>query len=201
MNIYEFFLKPSGSSSQAKKTKRGPTKKLEGRFIITEVAPDGEPIAPEAAAKKYIRQCGCLVRDHIPISFRLWKANNPSEQRDAVPEREKEWLWRELKKNFTVPAESKEAAKRWTLSKMAEQLQTFKKNLTKNYIKKGKTPEFTGDLAKQKDHWNAFVAYKSSELGIRNVEKAKENASKKVYHHTLGQGGYKMAKPKWEKME
>jgi len=30
------------------------------------------------------------------------------------------------------------------------------------------------------------VAYKSSELGIRNVEKAKENASKKIYHHTLG---------------
>ena len=79
----------------------------------------------------------------------------------AVPEREKEWLWRELKKNFTVPAESEEAAKRWTLSKMGEQLQTFKKNLTKNYIKKGKMPEFTGDLAKQKDHWNAFVAYKS----------------------------------------
>ena len=44
---------------------------------------------------------------------------------------------------------------------MAEQLQTFKKNLTKNYIKKGKMPEFTRDLAKQKDHWNAFVAYKS----------------------------------------
>ena len=45
------------------------------------------------------------------------------------------------------------------------------------------------------------MAYKSSELGIRNVEKAKENASKKVYHHTLRQGGYKQAKPKWEKME
>ena len=113
-------MKPSGSSSQAKKTKRGPTKKLEGRFIITEVAPDGEPIAPEAAAKKYVRQCDCLVRNHIPISFRLWKANNPSEQRDAVPEREKEWLWREQKKNFTVPTESEEAAKCWTLSKMAE---------------------------------------------------------------------------------
>jgi len=57
--------------SADQKMKRGPTKKLEGRFIITEVAPDGEPIAPEAAAKKYIRQCGCLVRDHIPISFML----------------------------------------------------------------------------------------------------------------------------------
>ena len=100
--------------------KRGPTKKLEVWFIITEVAPDSKPIAPEAAAKKYIRQFGCLVRDHISISFRLWKANNPSEQRDAVPEREKEWLWRELKKNFMVPTESEESVKHWTLTKMAE---------------------------------------------------------------------------------
>ena len=92
----------------AEKTKRGPTKKLEGRFIITEVGPDGEPIAPEATAKKFIRQSECIVRDHIPISFRLWKATNPSEERDVVPEREKEWCWRELKKNFTVPAESKD---------------------------------------------------------------------------------------------
>ena len=70
--------------------KRGPTKKLEGRFIITEVGSDGELIAPEAAAKKFIRQSGCIVRDNIPISFRLWKASNPSEEQDAVPEREKE---------------------------------------------------------------------------------------------------------------
>ena len=84
---------------------------------------------------------------------------------------------------------------------MAEQLQTFKKNLTKNYIKKGKTPEFTGELEKQKPLWDAFVEYKSSELGIQKVVKGKKNNSKKVYHHTLGQGGYKLAKPKWEKME
>jgi len=45
------------------------------------------------------------------------------------------------------------------------------------------------------------VEYKSSELGIQKVVKDKENASKKVYHHTLGKGGYKLAKPKWEKME
>ena len=72
--------------------------KLEGRYIMTEVAPDGEPIAPEAADKKFVRQSECIVRDQIPISFRLWKASNPSEERDAVPEREKEWYWRELKK-------------------------------------------------------------------------------------------------------
>ena len=98
--------------------------------------------------KKFIRQSGCIVRDHIPISFRLWKASNPSEERDAIPEREKEWCWRELKKNFTVPAESEEICKRWTLSKMAEQLQSFKKILTKKYIKTGTTPVFTARARK-----------------------------------------------------
>ena len=45
------------------------------------------------------------------------------------------------------------------------------------------------------------MQYKSSELGLQKVQKAKDNASKKVYHHTLGQGGYKLAIPKWEKMK
>ena len=45
------------------------------------------------------------------------------------------------------------------------------------------------------------MQYKSSELGIQKVQKAKDNASKKMYHHTLGQGGNKLAIPKWEKME
>ena len=116
--------------------------------------------------------------------------------------------WNELKKNFTVPAESEEIRKRWTPSKMAEQLQSFKKTLMKKYIKTGTTPVFTGELTKLsgelkklRGHWDAFVQYKSSELGLVKVQKAKDNASKKVYHHTLGQGGYKLAIPKWEKME
>jgi hypothetical protein len=37
--------------------------------------------------------------------------------------------------------------------------------------------------------------------GIQWVQRDKENASKKKYHHTLGQGGYEAAIPKWEKME
>ena len=75
------------------------------------------------------------------------------------------------------------------------------KNLMKSYIKKGITPNFTEELEKQKDHWDAFVQYKFSEHGIQRVVRAKENSLKKVYHHTLGQGGYRLAKPKWEKME
>ena len=73
--------------------------------------------------------------------------------------------------------------------------------MTKKYIKIGTTPVFTGELEKVRGHWDAFVQYKSSELGLQKVQKAKDNTSKKVYHHTLGQGGYKLAKLKWDKME
>ena len=75
--------------------------------------------------------------------------------------------------------------------------------MTKKYIKTGTTPVFTGELTKLsgeltklRGHWDAFVQYKSSKLGLQKVQMAKDNASKKVYHHTLGEGGYKLAIPK-----
>jgi hypothetical protein len=75
----------------------------------------------------------------------------------VVPEREKEMLWRDLTKHFTFPAGSEALVKDWIMKETATQLQTFKKNLAKNYIKKGKMPVFTRELEKQKDHWNTFV--------------------------------------------
>ena len=39
--------------------------------------------------QKIHRQSGCIVRDHIPINFRLWKASNLSEERDAVREKKR----------------------------------------------------------------------------------------------------------------
>jgi hypothetical protein len=65
---------------------------LEGRYIIIKVAHDGELMTPANAAEKYIRECGRLVRDHISISFRLWKSNNANEQSVVVPQRDKEQL-------------------------------------------------------------------------------------------------------------
>jgi hypothetical protein len=94
-----------------KRGKQGPTKIFEGRYIITEVAHNGEPMTPASAAGKYIWEYGRSVRDHIPISFRLWKSNNANEQSVVVPQRDKEQLWRELKNNFTLPPESEELVK------------------------------------------------------------------------------------------
>jgi hypothetical protein len=105
-------------------------------------------MTPANAAVKYIRECRCLVREHIPISFRLWKSNNANEQSVAVPQRDKEQSWRELKNNFTLPPESEELVKDWTFRKMATQFQTFKKNLVKDYIKQEKMPTFTRALEK-----------------------------------------------------
>jgi hypothetical protein len=103
-------LWPSASEKR-KRGKRGPTRKLKGRYIIIEVAHDGEPMTPTNAARNYIREYGRLMRDHIPISFRLWKSNNANEQIVAVPQRDKEQLWHELKNNFTLPPESEELVK------------------------------------------------------------------------------------------
>lgn len=64
----------------------------------------------------------------------------------------------------------------------------------------GLTPDFD-KLTKLRDHWDAFVAYKTSEHGQMQIAKNKSNAAKKQYHYRLGSGGYKKAIPKWDKLE
>ena len=54
---------------------------------------------------------------------------------------------------------------------------------------------------KIKDHWPAFVEYKTSDEGKKRSKIDKQNAVKKEYHHVMGSGGYKFARPKWEKNE
>ena len=42
----------------------------------------------------------------------------------------------------------------------------IQENFEKKYIMTGTTPVFTGELEKLRGHWDAFVEYKSSELGL-----------------------------------
>ena len=111
--------------------------------------------------------------------------------------------------NFILPAPEvdpngntiERKVKEWALKKMAQQFTNWKKRLHADFIKKDKTPPFTGGYEKIKDYWEEFVAYKKSEEAKERSEKNKKNAAKKKYHHKLGQGGYKAGKPKWEKLE
>ncbi|MCW2477491.1 hypothetical protein J5067_23135, partial [Candidatus Symbiopectobacterium sp. NZEC151] len=109
-------------------------------------------------------------------------------------------LWTTMLEIFTLPAGTEDKVKRWTLKKMAEQFQSFKGDLYQKYILKGQTPNFD-TFPKLRDHWDEFVAYKTGEQGQAMMERNKENAAKKKYHHHLGSGGYSVAMPKWEEME
>ena len=70
-----FFFQPSGSSKSSGNRKRGPNKKLkEGvKYNIEAIKPNGEPSAPKKIADKFIRQCGVLVKDQLPISLQEWR--------------------------------------------------------------------------------------------------------------------------------
>ena len=72
--------------------------------------------------------------------------------------------------NFSLPPEEdpnnpviQRKVKKWALKKMAEQFKNWKKRLNEQFVEKDETLEFTGQYAKIKDHWPAFVAYKKSE--------------------------------------
>nr|AAL31019.1 putative hydroxyproline-rich glycoprotein [Oryza sativa Japonica Group] len=180
---------------------RGAAKKLEGRHIITEVEEDGRPSAPAEAAKNYVRHSGWVVRDNVPVSTVYWRRTRAREDHESfVPDSEKEMLWTTMLETFILPAGTEDKVKRWTLKKMAEQFQSFKGDLYQKYILKGQTPNFD-TFPKLRDHWDEFVAYKTGEQGQAMMERNKENAAKKKYHHHLGSGGYSVAMPKWEQME
>jgi hypothetical protein len=183
-----------------------------------------ELIAPTAHASKFTRQYGVLVRDNIPITIREWKKTK-TEPVNYVCKRLKNMLWKKLMVNFTLwvapevnrnevdrneedPNEEdsddddrhlniiEQKVKKWTLSKMALQFNNWKKRLYKEFIDKEKTLVFTGAYEKIKDHWDTFVEYKTLEAAKKMLEINKKNATKKKYHHTMGQGGYKSGKPK-----
>src|SRR6185369_14975921 len=121
---------------------------MEGHTIITSLHPDGEPKSPKAVKTMVVNQCGCYVRDHIPISFKLWKKSKATDiDADVIPETEKEMLWADVKRHFTFP-EDKEQFKDWVMKKMAIAFQMFKKNFNKDYVKKGLTPDFEKDFKK-----------------------------------------------------
>jgi hypothetical protein len=60
--------------------------------------------------------------------------------------------------------------KKWTLLKMALQFNNWKKRLDTEFVQKEKTLVFTRAYEKIKDHWDAFVEYKTSEEVIKGQQ-------------------------------
>ena len=165
------------------------------------IAKDGQPIAPEDVKVKFIKHCGVIVRDYVPITIREWiKPNRPGVS--YVGDVAKQNLWKKLKVNFIMPEPEvnsedeeqvpdeeelnrrkvliEEKVKKFALKKMAQQFCNWKKRLFNKYVNLNKTPDFDNQMsAKLKDDWEAFKAYKLSEAAQQRSERNKKNASKK----------------------
>ena len=75
---------------------------MEGHTTITSLHPDGEPKSPKGVKTIVVNQCGCYVRENIPISFKLWKKTKSTDNdADIVPETEKQMLWADVKQHFS----------------------------------------------------------------------------------------------------
>ena len=100
-----------------------------------------------------------------------------------------------MKANFTLPPEEdpekpvkEQLIKSHALKKMAKLFRRWKNKL-KTFVDNEETPEFIGRYEKIRDHWPAFVAYKTSEKSKNMSAANKKNAAKKKLHHRTGSGG------------
>ena len=147
------------------------------------------------------------MKDKLPISIQEWK--EPKTKRPGVTwvdDRAKKDLWDSLMEHFTLPdyftKADVEKVKGAALKKKAIAFNTHKKTVWANYIAaKRKTPEFTGTLEKQREHWDDFVTFKDFEISKERSMKNKANAARKTQFHRLGPGGYAVGFPKWDKYE
>ena len=63
------------------------------RYRIETVSPAGQPMSPPDVKKKFVKACGVVARDHIPITVQEW--NKPkAEGVSYVGTAAKENLWR-----------------------------------------------------------------------------------------------------------
>ena len=155
------------------------------KYNIDSIKASGEPLTPKNIASKFVRQCGVLVKDQLPISIQEWK--EPKTKRPdvtCVDDRAKQKLWESLMEHFTLPDYFTDAdvqkVKDAALKKMAIAFNTHKKTVWANYLAaERKTPEFKGTLEKQREHWPAFVKFKESQLSKERSRKNKANAAKR----------------------
>jgi hypothetical protein len=146
---------------------------------------DGEPTHPENNAKTFVRQCGVVVRDGVPITMQEWiEPNNPKPGVKYVERRLKDALWRQLMEHFILPDSlsdrQRDKVKEFALHKMASAFQTWKKKLWNEYkARDNKAPEFKGIYEKIRNHLDAFIEYKASEAAMEKSAKNKINADKK----------------------
>jgi hypothetical protein len=176
-------------------------------YTIGLLSIDGELLESKGVANAFTTQCGCLVRDMVLISIQYWYKPKAAKGEPEEAEQEegaavnyitkimKDRLWEIPHSTFhsagtetlELAETQKEKVREWALKKMAAQFNNHKKRLWTAYVNADReAPEFTGPNENLRDHWDAFVEYKKSELGKLRSAKNKINAMKKEISPYVG---------------
>ncbi|CAN6246317.1 unnamed protein product [Urochloa humidicola] len=124
---------------------------MEGHTTVTEVADDGEPKSPAGVKTTFVNQIGALVRENIPIKYKLGKRTTKDDnEEDIILVSEKAMSWTEIQQHYFFPEDRVDRVMKWALKKMAIQFQTFKKKLVNDFVSKGLTPDFEKHYKKQR---------------------------------------------------
>ena len=110
--------------------------------MITEVSPAGEPIAPKRVLGPYKLVYGIAVKDHMPISYRLWtgERGDPHVVPDSI---KNDILWPKILEKFDFPEGTNiEVVKRKMLMIMGLSFKNWKRTLNRTYVQKGTMPDF-----------------------------------------------------------
>jgi len=179
-------------TKKAKWRPRTANQLVTGTYVITGVdTATGAPTAPREVAQKFSNNRGCIVRDHVPITVKEWK---------AVPMNEKEALLEQLFNIFVVPEEHKKAVARHAGIVMANALKNWRYQVNKDCVKKGKEP-FDKWPKITPEQWREFKEQKTSEEFLAKSRNLTELREKNKYPHHLGSGGYPRAVEEWERQD
>ena len=128
----------------------GTGKKLkEGvKYNIDSIKASGEPLTPKNIANKFVRRCGVLVKDQLPIKLQEWREPaKPRPDVTFVDKNQKDLLWDTLMEHFTLPDHFAEAdvqkVKDAALRKMAVAFKNHKNREWDKYVKGGRKFQYS----------------------------------------------------------
>ncbi|BAH93112.1 Os05g0359000 [Oryza sativa Japonica Group] len=177
-------LSPQPDEPRPEKRKRGGrgrNKMPKGRYTITHVTDDGQPMLPKTAVSAFRRACSVIGRSKIKITYKDWK---------KVPNTEKTVLWETMKGMFEIPESAHDSVQRQALLKIGKVWKNFKSELYKKYVKQDRTPFHDKELAHLRDQWNEFVQRCQTPEFLHQSEVNKALSACNTHPHRLGTGGY-----------
>ncbi|KAF0925846.1 hypothetical protein E2562_018485 [Oryza meyeriana var. granulata] len=169
------------STQKRKRGGRGRTTMPKGRYTITHVTDDGQPMLPQTAVSAFRRACSVIGRTKIKITYKDWK---------KVPNTEKAVLWEIIKGLFEMPEGTHESMQRQAMLKIGKVWKNFKSELYNTYVKKDLTPFHQKEFAHLRDQWDEFVQRCQMPEFVHQSEVNKAISAFNTHPHRLGTGGY-----------